>query len=157
MKSRTAFFPYLLAVLLAALICLGMSGMGGTTSDKFPKPKKNFEATIIDTQMMQTKADLLACDGSTYLTAYRGKSKVRVPFSKIEAVAFSAHDNRYKRAVVKFWNGHTHDLLVKKYQICTGRTEMGELSIKVKHLKEVIFEKGPYTEGHEDGPETQAP
>ncbi|MCZ7582318.1 MAG: hypothetical protein M5R36_02720 [Deltaproteobacteria bacterium] len=102
-------------VLAAAFAMMGMSGDANSEPRRLPTPKKNFTATITDESATTTKAELVTCGGKTYLTAYQGKMKMRVPFAKIERVTFHDSDNRYRTARILFWNGEKHELLAKKF------------------------------------------
>jgi hypothetical protein len=146
MKARTVG----VLLVLASVLCLGMGGLSGTNPNKFPHPSKNFKAVITDTLMTRSDADLVSCDGATKLPALRGETRVRIPFEKISRIAFVDYDNRYRTATVTFWNGEVFDIQVRKFLVCTGRTNIGEVFIKVQNMKEVVFEKGEYSKTDDD-------
>ncbi|MBZ0273173.1 hypothetical protein K8I61_14135 [bacterium] len=131
------------AVIFVAACCsLAMGSMGGGDDKKFPNPRMNYRAAITDTKGAHFQAELVACGGETKLTAYQGEAKFLVPFQNIRHIAFTDHDNRYRSAKVTFWNGETHEVRVKRQLVCTGRTNLGEMYLKVRDLREVVFEKG---------------
>lgn len=146
-RDTRLFLPLVLVSL--SFFCLGMGDMG-QKSKKVLRPKKNFKAEIVDVDMTKTRIEFAACGGKTRLQGYNGKTEVLVPFSKIQRIRFSDDDNRYQRAILTFWTGESYELRVKKHLVCSGFSTMGSIRIKVKHLREVVFEEGEYSEKGEE-------
>lgn len=133
-------------LVVCATFLMAMGDMGGKTSSKMPTPTKNFHASITDTGGVVSEAELVSCDGKTRLTGYRGKTKVDVPFSKIQSAVVKDLDNRYKQVELTFWDGTQYEYQVKSYSYCQGRTSFGDVTVKIRDIKNVEFEKGEYSE-----------
>ena len=143
----------LILMIALSLLCLGMGDMP-ESDKKIPKPRRNFSASITDVQMAESSARHMSCGGVTKLQGFNGKTEVLVPFEKIQYVSFADHDNRYQKATIKFWNGKSYKLNVKRHLVCTGVTELGEMRVKVKYIRKVAFEKGEYSDIEEGGDES---
>ncbi|MCB1154984.1 MAG: hypothetical protein H6684_10905 [Deltaproteobacteria bacterium] len=142
MKLRRSW----ILILVIAFMSLGMGSMGAGAGGKVKRPKHNFRATITDVSSVQTHVEYAACGGHTRLEGNNGKSEVSIPFERVERVVISDKDERYKTATVNFWDGRTFQVDIKAYLACTGVTEMGDVTVKVRYLRQIDFERGEYTD-----------
>ncbi|MCL4235654.1 MAG: hypothetical protein KJ042_14175 [Deltaproteobacteria bacterium] len=143
LRFGAALIPIMICVFAAT--ALGMGDMGGTPA-KFPKPRKNFHAKIVDVKGEVSEAELVSCGGSTKITGYRGSTKIEVPFGRIHTVRIKDLDNRYKTAELTFWDETNYEIRVKSFGVCQGLTSLGEVTVKIKDIREVVFEKGEHSE-----------
>ena len=127
------------AVLAAAVVLMSMGGMGGS-DDAVPTPDRNFAATITDKTNVVTHAEYLACDGKTVLRAERGKTVVTVPFEKIRSAEFRNAEKDYQQVTLLLNDGTTHEVQVPNGEKCTGTTDLGAVSIRVRDLLRVQIE-----------------
>jgi predicted transport protein len=126
--------------LLIFLLSLFLYAMGTTDNvvTKIPSPDRFFKVKIIDTEENEIIADNFSVTGLTYLPAEIGKTEVSIDFKKIEKILFFNQDKKLK-IKIKFTNGEVSDFTMKKDIVFFGRTGWGNLKIKSKDIKQLIF------------------
>jgi len=139
---------WILVVLLvvAAFFLLGMGDLG-LTGEKTPRaPSKNFTGTVTDRSNVTVEASHIHCDGKTSIKAYMGDMRLTLPFEKIKKVDFYSTSGGYTLGDVNFRNGEMKKLRFKSLTRCYGETDLGQLMVKVKDLKRIVFNSPPTEE-----------
>ena len=134
----------LITILLftCALFLMGMEGLGGSSDIKFPKPKLNYGATITDSEGVVHKANFISVNGKTSITGLRGKANITVNFNRVASATFSKTETKtWVTAHVVLRSGREIDLKVKGLARCYGMTDLGEMSVRMRDLRQIVFDK----------------
>jgi len=125
---------------LIAVSFLGMSGLSAS-EDKFPKPKLDYKAQIIDQDMVRHDVSKISVDGKTALPGYRGKAFLSIDFRRIKQIDFVAGSEKtFVLAKIKLRNGKDTELKVKGLLRCHGMTELGPMSVRARDIRTVVFD-----------------
>ena len=136
-------FVATLLIIAMALLFMGMEGLGGS-SEKFPMPKLNYKAVVTDMEAVEHQAHHVSVNGKTSLSGFRGKASLSVDFRRIDRVTISKGDTKtYVYAHVVLRNGREVDLKVKGLTRCYGVTDLGEMSVRMRDIKSIVFDKTP--------------
>lgn len=122
-------------------VLLGM-GQGPAAPDKIPVPAKKFAATFVDQMDMVTECNDVSIDGGTFLEGKRGGGNLTISFDLIDNVTMAMNANRLTGSV-KFRDGNSVELVLKKDQNAYGQTKYGTFQIKLADLKKIIFSRAP--------------
>ncbi len=123
------------------LFILGMEGFGGS-SDKFPEPKLDYGATITDLEGVDHQARKISFNGDTALTGFRGKASLTITFKRIARVDVTKTETKtYVNAHLLLRDGKEVDLRVKGLARCYGITDLGEMSVRMRDLKTIVFDE----------------
>ena len=131
------------AVLLGLLAPASTTGMGVLDEDspttRIPEPSTNFKVRITDVELATYEATRASFDGHVFLTGLWGKTKVSVPFEKIDKVMFDPGEGSEIVAIVSLRDGTNKTLSVRGTTPCFGEATFGNVSVQVRHLRDVVF------------------
>jgi hypothetical protein len=134
-------FGLLLLIGTLALLLMGMEGFGSSSDTQFPNPKLNYKATITDLDGIAHKATKVSANGKTALTGYKGKATLTINFKRIKSISVRKMDDKtYVMADLTLRDGKAVELKVKGLVRCYGITDVGELSVRMRDIKAVVFD-----------------
>ena len=133
MKKRTC----LLLLMVAALGCLGMGGMGGGI--EIPQTTKNFSVVLVDRSGLSISLDRFSCDGNTFFAGKLGMAEASVDFGRIRSVAFEKAEKKMVAAVIHLKDGETVRLLMEDDLACYGAASVADVRILVSDIKSIEF------------------
>ena len=120
----------LVLILVVAILCMGMGGLGGQPEGTIPETDVNIQAEVKDRGGVVTTLEKFSMAGKTSLDAWRGQGKLTIPFNNIDRVIFG--DNKLK-------TGETMMLSVRSRTQFYGSTGFGAFQIKSKDLALINF------------------
>lgn len=133
----------LIAIIFSMIIILsgmGMEGFGGSM-DEFPEPELNFNATVTDLDGVVHRANMVSAAGKTTITGYRGKASLTIDFRRLKMITLTPTDSStYVLATITFKEGNTVELKVKGLMRCYGRTDLGDISIRMRDIRKIVFD-----------------
>ena len=104
-----------------------------------PEPAIDYRARVRDIDLTTFEVTRASFDGFVYLTGSLGRAKVSVPFDKIDRVFFEPGEGLDVIAVVTLKDGQQQSLVVKGTTPCYGVSDFGNVSIELRHLRDVVF------------------
>lgn len=126
-------------LLLAALACMGMGGLGDSDIlSKIPQPDRPFNVTVIDVTDTSFSATDFSVEGKTLVPVELGKAELSIDFAKIKDVAF-LRDGDAIKATVTFKSGEVKQVTVSPGTTFYGRTPWGPMRLSGKDIKELHF------------------
>jgi len=126
-------------VVLLALSCLGMGGLGGEPEGTVPETDVRIQARVVDRTGVVTNLNQFSMDGKTHLDAIRGQGKLTIPFQHIESVTFNQTRADNVEVSVKLKSGNTMDLAVRQRAFFYGSTGFGAFRIKARDIASIEF------------------
>jgi len=129
----------LVLVLIIAIFCTGMGGLGGQPEGTIPETDVNIQAEVKDRDGVTTSLEKFSMAGKISLDAWRGQGKLTIPFKNIDTITFG--DNRGDAVMVdvKLKTGETMTLQVRSRAQFYGSTGFGAFQIKSKDLALIAF------------------
>jgi hypothetical protein len=130
------------AVLLTCFFfLLGMGELGGgpTPIDKIPTPEKNFSATVLDREGVQTTLQSFSFEGKIFLAGKHGSASIAVPFEKISEIQFQGPEGSEMSARVILRDQKAVPIKVEKRSKFFGKTDFGTYQVEAKDLKSIRF------------------
>ncbi|MFO7727984.1 MAG: hypothetical protein R6X11_06615 [Desulfonatronovibrio sp.] len=127
----------LMILVALSLLCMGMSGTGGLSTD-YSDTKRFFRATVIDEFDNSFQVRGLSVEGDTYLSARTGAAEASIDFGKINKVRFYLQDQEVKARVI-LDNGDEVDFYVQPDTEFQGKTDWGRISFQAENIKEISF------------------
>jgi len=134
---------------LLTIAALAFLGMGTNPPGEIPSPKKDYRATIIDSDGVKFEVTQISFHGEIFLDGRRGKALIAIPFDKISRLDFSAQERKgdaseevetgYLNVSVRFKDKSSTDVLVRKALKWYGKSRLGNLTIKTEDLKAIEF------------------
>lgn len=126
-----------IAVILSGM---GMEGFGGSM-DEFPEPELNYGATVTDLEGVVHRANMVSAAGKTTIMGYRGKASLTIDFKRLKMITFSPTDSStYVLATITFKEGNTVELKVKGLMRCYGKTDLGNISVRMRDIQKIVFD-----------------
>ncbi len=145
MRRTQVFMTALLVFAVAA--SLGMGDLGGSSGEKTPRaPQHNFSGTVTDRSMNTLAVTHLHCEGKTSIKGYLGDIRIRLDFEKIERVSFAKGEGGFTFGTVTLRDGQTKNMKFKNLTRCYGETQLGHMMVRVKDLRDILFNEPPLTE-----------
>lgn len=126
-------------VMIMALFCLGMGGVGGEPEGTVPETDVRIQARVIDRTGTVTNLNQFSMDGKTHLDAIRGQGKLTIPFQHIETVTFTKLSGDNMDVAVKLKSGNSMDLAVRQRAFFYGSTGFGAFRIKARDVASIEF------------------
>jgi len=126
-------------VLIAAIFCLGMGGLGGHPDGTTPETDVNIQAEVNDRGGVTTSLERFSMAGKISLDAWRGKGKLTIPFENIDMITFGENAGDAVVVDVKLKTGETMTLQVRSRAQFYGSTGFGAFQIKSKDLALIDF------------------
>lgn len=126
-------------LLLAALLCLGMGGLGEREMvTKIPKPDRFFSVELVDAEDVSFQLREFSMEGLTLLPVAAGRALISLDFAKIREARFFLHDDKV-RAVVEFQNSSSQEFLLDQDLSFFGLTDWGKVNIKAGDVRRITF------------------
>ena len=129
----------IILLILTALACMGMGGVGGFPEGTVPETDVPINAKVMDRSGTETSLNQFSMEGQTYLDASRGQGKLTVPFQHIALINFGDIRGDEVRVEVKLKSGDTLDLGVRTRAFFYGSTGFGAFKIRARDLSRVEF------------------
>ena len=129
----------LVLVLVVAILCMGMGGLGGQPKGTIPETDVNIQAEVEDRGGVVTTLEKFSMSGKTSLDAWRGQGNLTIPFKNIDMVAFGENKGDAIMVDVKLKTGETMALRVRSRAQFYGSTGFGAFQIKSKDLALIDF------------------
>jgi len=134
---------------LLIIAIFALFGMGSNPPGEIPSPKKDFRATIIDSDGVKFEVTQISFHGEIFIDCKRGKALIVIPFDKISKLDFSAKERKegdseekgsdYINVTVRFKDKSSTDVLVRKALKWHGKSWLGNITIKSEDLKSIEF------------------
>ncbi len=129
----------LVLMLVVAILCMGMGGLGGQPEGTIPETDVNIQAEVKDRDGVVTTLEKFSMAGKTSLDAWRGQGKLTIPFNNIDRVIFGDNKGDAVMVDVKLKTGETMMLRVRSRTQFYGSTGFGAFQIKSKDLALINF------------------
>lgn len=126
-------------LLLAAMACMGMGGLGGYPEGTVPETDVRLLAKVVDRAGVETSLNQFSMDGKTYLDAWRGQGQLTIPFQQIATISFGEVKRNAVVANVTLKSGNSMELGVSPRAIFYGSTGFGAYRVKSKDLSLIEF------------------
>lgn len=135
MKRR---LPFLLLILVA-LFCMGMGGLGGYPEGTVPETDVRIQADLKDRDGISTNLNQFSMNGKTFLDALRGHGQLTIPFQHIDTITFTEVREEELKVDVKLKSGNVMTLAILSDAQFYGSTGYGAFQIKAKDVYSIDF------------------
>ena len=129
----------LILVLIVAIFCTGMGGLGGQPEGAIPETDVNIQAEVKDRDGVTTSLEKFSMAGKISLDALRGQGKLTIPFENIDTISFGENKGDAVMIDVKLKTGETMTLQIRSRAQFYGSTGFGAFQIKSKDLALIDF------------------
>lgn len=129
----------LVLLLVAAIFCLGMGGLGGQPEGTIPDTDTNISADVKDRDGVTTSLENFSMAGKTSLSAWRGQGKLTIPFANIDMLVFGDSHGDTVTVDVKLKTGESMVLQVRSRAQFYGSTGFGAFQIMSRDLALIDF------------------
>jgi len=129
----------LVLLLVVAIFCMGMGGLGGQPEGTIPDTDINIKADVKDRGGVKTSLENFSMAGKTSLDAWRGQGKLTIPFANIDTVVFGDSSGDAVTVDVKLKTGESMVLKIRSRAQFYGSTGFGAFQIKSKDLALIDF------------------
>lgn len=129
----------ILLLLIFALLCMGMGGIGGHPEGTVPETEVRIQANIKDRDGISTNLNQFSMNGKTYLDTLRGQGKLTIPFQHIDTITFSEVRKEELKVDVKLKSGNVMTLAIHTGAQFYGSTGFGAFQIKAKDVYSIDF------------------
>jgi len=129
----------LILVLIVAIFCTGMGGLGGQPEGAIPETDVNIQAEVKDRDGVTTSLEKFSMAGKISLDALRGQGKLTIPFENIDTITFGENKGDAVMIDVKLKTGETMTLQIRSRAQFYGSTGFGAFQIKSKDLALIDF------------------
>lgn len=129
----------LVLVLIIAIFCTGMGGLGAQPEGMIPETDVNIQAEVKDRDGVITALEKFSMAGKISLDAWRGKGQLTIPFENIDMLTFGDKAGDAVVVDVKLKTGETMTLQVRSRAQFYGSTGFGTFQIKSKDLALIDF------------------
>ena len=126
-------------VLIVAIFCTGMGGVGGQPEGTIPETDVNIQAEVKDRDGVTTSLEKFSMAGKISLDALRGQGKLTIPFENIDTITFGDNKGDAVMIDVKLKTGETMTLQIRSRAQFYGSTGFGAFQIKSKDLALIDF------------------
>ena len=134
---------YLVFLLLAAFLCLGMGTMGDGGVE-IPKTSRNYSATLVDRSGLSIDLDHFSFEGKTFFYGKLGMAEASVDFDKIKSIKFNRGDTGKVLATIDLADGKKVTLAIKKDMSCYGSSSVADIKIDVADIAEIEMHGAPF-------------
>lgn len=128
-----------LFLLFLAAFCMGMGGMGGHPEGTVPETDVRIQADIQDRNGISTSLNQFSMDGKTFLSAFRGKGVLTIPFQHIDTITFGDVSGDELKVDAKLKSGNVMTLAIRSRAQFYGSTGFGAFQIKAKDVYSIDF------------------
>jgi hypothetical protein len=129
----------LVLLLMVALLCMGMGGLGGQPEGTVPETDVLIQADITDRSGFTTSLTQFSMDGKTYLDAWRGQGKLTIPFQQIDTISFGETKGIEVTVDAKLKSGNVMTLTIRSRAQFYGSTGFGAFQIKSRDVASIDF------------------
>lgn len=129
----------LVLLLVVAVFCMGMGGLGGQPAGTVPDTDVNIKAEVKDRDGETTSLEKFSMSGKTSLNAWRGQGQLTIPFANIDMIVFGRSNGDAVTVDVKLKTGESMVLKVRSRAQFYGSTGFGTFQIKAKDLALIDF------------------
>lgn len=129
----------LLLLMLIALPCMGMGGLGGSPDGTVPETDVPIRADLKDRDGISTSLNQFSMNGKTFLDTLRGQGQLTIPFQHIDTVTFSEVRDEELKVDVKLKSGNVMTLAIVSDAEFYGSTGYGAFQIKAKNVYSIDF------------------
>ena len=129
----------LVLLLVLAIVCMGMGGLGGQPEGTIPETDINIKVDLKDRGGVTTSLKNFSMAGKTSLDAWRGQGLLSIPFANIDMVVFGDGQDESVNIDIKLKTGESIMLRVRSRAQFYGSTGFGTFKIKSKDLAMIDF------------------
>jgi len=129
----------LLLLMMIALPCMGMGGLGGSPEGTVPETDVPIRADLKDRDGISTSLNQFSMNGKTFLDTLRGQGQLTIPFQYIDTVTFSEVRDEELKVDVKLKSGNVMTLAIVSDAEFYGSTGYGAFQIKAKNVYSIDF------------------
>ena len=129
----------LLLLMMIALPCVGMGGLGGSPEGTVPETDVPIRADLKDRDGISTSLNQFSMNGKTFLDTLRGQGQLTIPFQYIDTVTFSEVRDEELKVDVKLKSGNVMTLAIVSDAEFYGSTGYGAFQIKAKNVYSIDF------------------
>ena len=129
----------LLLLMMIALSCMGMGGLGGSPEGTVPETDVRIQADLKDRDGISTSLNQFSMNGKTFLDTLRGQGQLTIPFQYIDTVTFSEVRDEELKVDVKLKSGNVMTLAIVSDAEFYGSTGYGAFQIKAKNVYSIDF------------------
>jgi len=129
----------LLLLMMIALPCMGMGGLGGSPEGTVPETDVPIRADLKDRDGISTSLNQFSMNGNTFLDTLRGQGQLTIPFQQIDTVTFSEVRDEELKVDVKLKSGNVMTLAIVSDAEFYGSTGYGAFQIKAKDVYSIDF------------------
>lgn len=138
---RAGYGPALIFLVVVALLCLGMGGLGEREIiTKIPKPDRFFNVEVVDAEDVSFSLREFSMEGLTLLPVSVGKAHISIDFAEISEVRFFLQGDRVQ-AVVDFKNGSSRDFYLDPGLSFFGLTDWGKVNLEAGDIRRITFKE----------------
>lgn len=137
LRPMTRLVPACLV--LVALLCLGMGGLGEReVVTKIPKPDRFFTVELVDAEDVSFRLREFSMEGLTLLPVEAGKALVSLDFAEIREALFLRQGDKIK-AVVEFQNNSSMEFFLEPDLSFFGLTDWGKVNVTAEDVRRITF------------------
>lgn len=130
---------FVVSIMLVAMLCMGMGGLGGQPEGTVPKTDVRIQADIKDRDGITTNLNQFSMNGKTFLDALRGQGQLTIPFQHIDTITFTEVREEELKVDVKLKSGNVMTLAILPDAQFYGSTGYGAFQIKAKDVYSIDF------------------
>lgn len=127
-----------LLILIFLVLFMGLGGVGDDDT-KLPKLKENIKIALTDIEGYKVSLDNVSVSDLIYLAGRAGKGKQVVELNLIKKIDFKPISEKEVNAEIYLKNGERIKLILDGQQKLKGKSRFGVYSIKLKDIKEIVF------------------
>jgi hypothetical protein len=126
-------------VILVALLCMGMGGLGGHPEGSVPETDVRIQAEVKDRSGTSINLNQFSMDGKTYLVAWQGQGKLTIPFQHIDTITFEEAKGESVVIAAKLKSGNVMTLKIRSRAQFYGSTGFGAFQIRSREVYSINF------------------
>jgi hypothetical protein len=128
-----------LLIVVVAMFCMGMGGLGGQPEGTVPETEIRIQADVTDRGGVTTNLSQFSMNGKTYLDAWRGRGKLAIPFQHIDTISFGELKGDEVTIDAKLKSGTVMTLTIRSRSQFYGSTGFGAFQIKSRDVDSIDF------------------
>ncbi len=130
----------LLLLMVIAVPCMGMDGLGGHPEGTVPETDVRIHASLKDRDGLTTSLNQFSMNGKTFLDTLRGQGQLTIPFQQIDTVTFTEIRDEELKVDVQLKSGTVMTLAIVADAEFFGSTGYGAFQIKAKDVYSIDFQ-----------------
>ncbi len=127
------------SIIMVALFCMGMGGLGGHPEGSVPETDVRIQAEVQDRSGTSINLNQFSMDGKTYLVAWQGQGKLTIPFQHIDTITFEEAKGESVVTAVKLKSGNVMTLKIRSRAQFYGSTGYGAFQIRSRDVYSIDF------------------